>query len=389
MRKRAVLTIAVLTGVLSGLLTRPANGDPPAPGELPTPDHVVVAVFENHSAAQILGSGEAPYFDELAAGGARLTASYGITHPSQPNYLALFSGGIQGVTGDECYRAGFSNGPNLASELIAKGKTWASYNEGLPGQGSTSCTEGRYARKHNPWFAFSNVPTDTARTLDQFPSDYSRLPDVSFVVPDLCNSMHDCSVSTGDAWLKKTLGAYATWAKTHNSLLVVTFDEDNRNADNQIPTVLYGQPVRAGSTTGTSYTHYNLLRTLEDMSGTDHAGAAADASAVTGIWNAPGEPPPPPPSTAPVTTPGSSGTPVAPPPSTSAPTDLPAPGGAIQSGTSTPVPGTQTPPPSGAPTEPGLPETGASPLIGWLTGAAVLLLTAGILLSRKRMRSRR
>ncbi len=131
-----------------------------------------------------------------------------------------------------------SSAANLASEAIAAGRTWASYNETLPSQGSTTCSSGNYAQKHNPWFGFSNVPTSSAKTFTQFPTDYTTLPQVSFVVPNLCSDMHDCSVSTGDTWLKNNLGAYATWAKTHNSLLVVTFDEDNRLSGNKIPTAL-------------------------------------------------------------------------------------------------------------------------------------------------------
>jgi hypothetical protein len=92
-------------------------------------------------------------------------------------------------------------------------------------------------------------------------------------------------VSTGDTWVKNNLGAYATWAKTHNSLLVVTFDEDNSLSGNRIPTVLYGQQVTPGSSSSTTYNHYNLLRTLEDLAGTStHAGQAASASDITGIW---------------------------------------------------------------------------------------------------------
>ena len=98
--------------------------------------------------------------------------------------------------------------------------------------------------------------------------------------------MHDCSVATGDTWLKNNLGAYATWAKTHNSLLVVTFDEDNRLAGNRIPTVLYGQHVTPGSSSATTYNHYDVLRTLEDLAGlSTHAGNAASAKDITGIWN--------------------------------------------------------------------------------------------------------
>ncbi|WP_322761005.1 alkaline phosphatase family protein [Frankia sp. Cr2] len=275
---------AGLAAAAVGLL--PASAQAAA---LPTPDHVVVVVLENHSYSQIIGSSSAPYINNtLKSGGANLSSSYGITHPSQPNYLALFSGSTQGITNDSCYTPQFSSAANLGSELIGAGLTWGSYNEGLPSEGSTVCTKSstKYARKHNPWFAFSNVPLNTAHTFAQFPTDYTTLPKVSFVVPNLCNDMHDCSVSTGDTWVQNNLGAYATWAKTHNSLLVLTFDEDNGSSSNHIATVVYGQHVIVGGSSSTTYNHYNVLRTLEDLSGlTTHAGNAATASDITGIWN--------------------------------------------------------------------------------------------------------
>lgn len=259
-------------------------GAEPAAAAVPTPDHVVVVVFENHAYGQVIGSSGAPYINSLASGGASLTASYAETHPSQPNYYALFSGDTQGVTDDSCVDPGFSDAPNLASELTAAGKSWASYNESLPSEGSTTCKSGKYAQKHNPWFGFGNVSTGSAHTFDAFPTDFSTLPTVSFVVPNLCSDMHDCSVAGGDTWLKDHLKSYADWAKTHNSLLLLTFDEDNRLSGNRIPTVLYGQPVKAGATSATTYNHYDVLRTLEDMYGTSHAGNAADAKDISGIW---------------------------------------------------------------------------------------------------------
>ncbi|MEV4612086.1 alkaline phosphatase family protein [Kitasatospora sp. NPDC049258] len=264
-----------------------ATGTTAQAAALPAPDHVVVVVMENHAYSQVIGSSSAPYLNNtLKAGGASLTQSFGLTHPSEPNYYMLFSGSNQGRTDDSCVGVGSISAANLASELIAAGKTWGSYNESLPSQGSTTCSSGKYAQKHNPWFGFSNVPTNTARTMTQFPTDYTTLPKVSFVVPNLCSDMHDCSVSTGDTWIKNNLGAYATWAKTHNSILVVTFDEDNKLSGNRIPTVLYGQHVTPGSSTSTTYNHYNVLRTLEDLAGLSaHAGNAASASDITGIWN--------------------------------------------------------------------------------------------------------
>ncbi|MFG2696113.1 alkaline phosphatase family protein [Kitasatospora sp. NPDC048407] len=264
-----------------------ATGSTAQAAALPAPDHVIVVVMENHAYSQVIGSSSAPYLNgTLVAGGANLTQSYGLTHPSEPNYYMLFSGSNQGRTDDSCVKVGSMTAPNLASELIAAGKSWGSYNETLPSQGSTVCSSGKYAQKHNPWFGFSNVPTNTAYTFAQFPTDYTTLPKVSFVVPNLCSDMHDCSVSTGDTWIKNNLSSYATWAQTHNSLLVVTFDEDNSLSGNRIPTVVYGQHVIPGSTSATTYNHYNVLRTLEDLAGLSaHAGNAASASDITGIWN--------------------------------------------------------------------------------------------------------
>ncbi|MFA1538406.1 alkaline phosphatase family protein [Actinomadura monticuli] len=278
--RRAVAAAGLMAlGAIAGL------GQTAQAATVPTPAHVVVVVFENHAYSQVIGSSSAPYINSLANNGAKFTKFYAETHPSQPNYFAMFSGGTQGVTNDSCVTPGSKSAANLGAEVIAAGRTWGSYNEGLPSQGSTVCTSssGKYAQKHNPWFAFSNVPASTGYTMSQFPTNYANLPTVSFVVPNLCNDMHDCSVGTGDTWLKNNLSAYATWAKSNNSLLVVTFDEDNSLSGNKIATVFYGASVKTGAYS-TQYNHYNLLRTIEDMYGTTHAGNAASASPITEAW---------------------------------------------------------------------------------------------------------
>ncbi|MEU9075597.1 alkaline phosphatase family protein [Kitasatospora sp. NPDC004745] len=284
-RSRTALVLAAALAGATGATALTA-GTAASATALPSPDHVVVVMLENHAYGQIIGSSSAPFLNSLATGGALLKASYGITHPSQPNYFAVFSGSTQGITDDSCYSPGFSKAANLAGELSAAGKSWGSYSESLPSQGSTTCSSGDYARKHAPWVGFGNVPTSTAHTFAQFPTDYGKLPTVSFVIPNLCSDMHNCSVGTGDTWLKDKLGGYASWAKTHNSLLVVTYDEDDRNSGNHIPTLIYGQPAKAGATSSTSYNHYDLLHTLEDLAGTGaHAGKSSSAHDITGIWN--------------------------------------------------------------------------------------------------------
>ena len=80
-------------------LTHSGDQVPEANG-VPQPDHVVIVIEENHSYSEIIGSPNAPYINSLAAQGAVFTQSYAVTHPSQPNYLDLFSGFNQGVTDD-------------------------------------------------------------------------------------------------------------------------------------------------------------------------------------------------------------------------------------------------------------------------------------------------
>ena len=230
---------------------------------LPTPAHVVVVVEENRSAADIIGNKSAPYINSLAANGALMTQSFAITHPSEPNYLALFAGDTFGLASDACPVDGDA-APNLGSELLAGGQTFTGYSEDLPSVGSTTCTAGKYARKHAPWVNFTNVPPASSVPFSSFPpsSDYARLPTVAFVIPNLDNDMHDGSVAQGDAWLNNNLSAYAIWAKANNSLLVVTWDEDDNSENNQIPTIFYGANVKT-STYGQPVTHYNVLSMLE------------------------------------------------------------------------------------------------------------------------------
>jgi phosphatidylinositol-3-phosphatase len=253
-----------------------------SPAALATPPaHTVIVLEENHGYGEVIGSAQAPYLDQLARQGALFTDSHAITHPSEPNYLALFSGSTQGVTDDSCPHS-FS-APNLAAGLLAAGRTFAGYAEDLPTTGSQVCSAGEYARKHVPWTNFSNVPTSDSKPFGAFPAgNYARLPTVSFVIPNLCDDMHDCPVASGDSWLKAHLSGYASWAMTHHSLLIITWDENDGSPGNQIPTIFFGQPVRSGRYPE-PITHYSVLRTLEELYRLPLTGHAATASLITGI----------------------------------------------------------------------------------------------------------
>ena len=252
------------------------------PGVTP-PDHIVIVIEENHSFAEIIGSSSAPYINSLAQQGALFTNSFAIEHPSEPNYLDLFSGSNQGITSDACPVGPFS-GANLGSELIAAGKTFTGFSEGLPGVGSTVCTSGAYARKHNPWVNFSNVPTSSNQPFTSFPTDFTTLPVITIVVPNLNDDMHDGTIQQGDTWLQTHIDPYVQFAKTHNSLLIVTWDEDDSSMSNQIPTLFVGPMVKTGQF-GEVIDHFNVLRTLEDLYGLPHAGQSANVSPITDVWN--------------------------------------------------------------------------------------------------------
>jgi len=293
------------TGTLtpSATPTRTPTGTltPSATPSLPRPSHVLIVIDENHGYDQILGSGaaSAPYINSLASGGAVLTHYDAIVSGSLPNYLAIFSGSTQGLTSSDC-PADLGTTSNLGAELLAKGFTFIGYSEGLPSAGSTVCTGGAvdakgnpiYARKHNPWVDWQvggNIPAADNQPFTAFPdpsgTDFSSLPAVSFVIPDLWDQMHDGPVSIGDQWLQANLGHYITWCQdaSHNSLFILTFDEDEGSEGEHIPTIFYGAMVCPGQY-GETVNHYNLCRTLTDMYGLSAMNNAVTATSITDVF---------------------------------------------------------------------------------------------------------
>ena len=244
--------------------------------------HVVVVVMENHSAAEIQGSTSAPYINSLMRAGANFTNSFAVSHPSEPNYLALFSGSTQGIVDDSCPHS-FSS-LNLGAQLRAAHFGFVGYSESMPSPGYTGCISGEYARKHNPWVDFTDLPSTVNQTMTAFPSSFAGLPTVSFVVPNLLDDMHDGTVAQGDTWLKAHLSGYVTWAKANNSILVLTWDEDDRSANNKIATVIVGAHVRVGAY-GETVNHYRLLRTIQSMYGLAALGSSANYTPITDAWN--------------------------------------------------------------------------------------------------------
>ena len=339
--------LGCLLMIAGGLAAVRLHGEAPAPGTgggaipwpagLPVYDHVVIVVEENKDYAQIIDepgrrTSKAPYINlTLRREGANLTRMFGEEHNSQGNYFWLFSGSNQGV--------GFRDGipdvpiqaPNLGTALIGSGRSFKGYCEDLPEIGSTEFfwpvgakhDKRRYARKHAPCVSFTNVPNGNSvatssnlRFLDfpTCPANFDTLPTVAIVVPNLTNDMHngsaEQSIPTGDTWLKEHLNGYYQWAKTHNSLLIVTWDENDdqagpdhdakvlgltnpfveptdqraRNMQNRIPTIIAGAHVRPGDyEEGNGVNHVNILRTLEAMYQLPKSGTQPQKALAAGI----------------------------------------------------------------------------------------------------------
>jgi acid phosphatase len=255
---------------------------------LPRPDHVVIVIDENRAFANLIGNADAPYINALADRGALFAESYALAHRSQPNYLMLFAGSSLGVVDKGIPKELPVTAPNLGAELIAKGLTFCGHSEDLPEAGFDGASSGNYVRKHNScvnWQQASGneVSKSCNRPFSSWPQDLSRVPTVAFVIPNLQNDMHDGTIAQGSAWLKEKLDGYVRRAEYHNSLLIVTFDEDDMAHNQRIPTFFVGPMVRAGKY-AQHITRYEVLRTVEDFYGLRPSREAAKAKAIDFCW---------------------------------------------------------------------------------------------------------
>jgi phosphatidylinositol-3-phosphatase len=247
--------------------------------------YVQLVIFENESYDDVIGNSNAPYITSLSKTWANMTQSFAITHPSEPNYLALFSGSTQGVTSDQC-PVTFS-GKSLGSELLAAKISFRGYAESMPSKGFEGCQAVSdslpsgylYMRKHVPWTDFSNLPASVNLI---YKKPFSKPPaQFVWITPNMCNDMHDCPVATGDTWASKNLPKLIAWDQANNGVLILTFDENDGSPGNQIATILIGN-VNPGQYSQT-VNHYNVLRTIEDVFGVKALNNAASADVIKGV----------------------------------------------------------------------------------------------------------
>lgn len=270
-----VTATSTLVSTLDVSATLP--GDPT--GRVPNFDHIVLIVLENRDYGEVIGSSHMPNLNALAKGNVLLSNYFAAAHPSLPNYIALVSGSTQGITSDcnDC----FVNQPNLADLIENSGRTWKAYEEDMPSPCFVG-DAGSYVQKHNPFIYFDSIRLNSARCqnsivpLTQLDNDLAtnKLPNFSFIMPNLCNSAHDCPLETADTWVNDMVTKLqASPAFGENTLIAITFDEgDKQNtssccgmggeAGGQVATILISPKEKRGFEDGTAYSHYSLLRTF-------------------------------------------------------------------------------------------------------------------------------
>jgi phosphatidylinositol-3-phosphatase len=267
-----------------------ANSPSPASasaGGLPDFPYVWIIVLENHGYADVVGAPSMPYVNGLIGRYGLAERSSGVSRPSEPNYLALFSGSTHGVHDDGNHDI---DAPTVADQIEASGRTWREYAENRPPDCFTGSSAsggrdgtGAYRRKHAPAISFDAIRNDPARCANLVDLTAFHPGDVTYslIIPNQCHDAHDCGLDQADRWLASFVPTITdSQAFASGGLLIVTFDEDAGNdpSGGHIATVVASPHVPAGFRSDQPHDHYSVLRTIEDAWGLDCLADACDAT---------------------------------------------------------------------------------------------------------------
>ena len=227
---------------------------------------VMIIVLENTNYEKALMQ---PFLSDFAKRGAILENMTALTHPSQGNYISMIAGDTFNIKDDKKIDL---TEKNIADLLEAKGLTWKVYAEGFPGNCFLGDSAG-YVRKHVPFISFKAISTNPARcknilNADQMMVDLKSdsLPNYSLYIPNMKNDGHDTGVAFADNFLANKFGKLMKDPQfMEQMLLVITFDESGNKKDNKIYTAIYGDSVIAGAISKKPYTHYSILKTIENI----------------------------------------------------------------------------------------------------------------------------
>ena len=335
--KRTAIGVVAIAG--AAWLATPGVGSASSQDTIPHYQHIVEIMMENTSYGTIIGNSQAPNLNALANQYGLATNYFGVTHPSEPNYLTAVGGSFFGVQDDNqfyCTPALATSDPNcagttvnhtvdaqsIADQLSAKGMTWKGYFQSLPAIAGPvvkvgpnangpytfkypSASNALYASKHNPFINFTGTQDALANMVSdtQLATDLASgtLANYSLIVPNQCNDMHGTGgcgatslITLGDSYVANTVNQVMSskvW-KEGNNAIVITWDEDDFSDQGQLGTGCCGANpggghvativIRNHGATGhtvdnTAYNHYALLRTMEAAFGLPCLAHACDS----------------------------------------------------------------------------------------------------------------
>jgi len=270
----STLTLTLILLFSNMQFTNSDNSSARDPGTIPKIDHIVIIVEENRSFASLVNNSDAPYINQLLKTG---STAVNYSAVSKNPYIALTSGSLTSIPNScnpkntEC-QTGVAN---ITDEIEKSGRTWKMYAEGMP----RTCypnNSGEYVVRHNPFMFYSDIINDAKRCnnhivpYSKLISDIkdSNIPNYSFISPNVCNDMHNCSTAIGDLWLSKNVPlilSSAAFAK-QKSLLVITWDEGSKK-DNKVLTIFLGNAAKKGYVSNEKFNHYSMIRTIEHIWG--------------------------------------------------------------------------------------------------------------------------
>jgi len=257
---------------------------------LVAPTKVLVVIEENHSFTQMTKG--MPFLAGLSRQYGYATHWTAITHPSLPNYLAIAGGSTFGIVDDKAPAAHYRQvgaAQSVFDQARAVGKSARTYAESMPSNchvfdyPDKSVGIPRYVVRHNPWVYFKAGRSACSRNdvgLGGFARDAlgNALPNVGFLIPNVCNDAHSCSLGTADRWLRQHLnGALQSRDFTSGRLVVVvTADEDDKRSGNRVLTSVLS-PALSHKVVTTPLNHYSLTRYIAAVLRVSPLGHGRDA----------------------------------------------------------------------------------------------------------------
>lgn len=282
---------------------------------VPRSSHVWMITEENHSYEDVVGNRDMPYYNKLIQKYGLATQFYSEQHSSLPALMWLVAG--DSVEPNNNTTSCQHDDDNVVRELLKKGYTWRSYQEGLPFAGFQGLygPQHLYYRRHNPLIDFSDVCPGSGQEsnsvpLSQMAADFAdgNTVNYAYITPDSDEDAHNGTLADADQWLQQNVPdilARPEFSNGGDGILFIVWDEGNLYTDNRCSadgkgwcggrtaTLVIGPQVKSGYQSTITYHNASVLKTVCAAMGLSPCpGAAQDAAPMSDFFTNGGSPDP-------------------------------------------------------------------------------------------------